>query len=89
MGRPRQPLTPGRRVTVRRADNSLVTGVVVEGPLEHLKPIGEFYLIGERLASLDKPVPARRGGRKSKRALRYETETGRLGMYEREKLILG
>lgn len=89
MGRPRQPLAPGRRVTVRRADRSLVSGVVVEGPLEHLRPIGEFYLIGERLPSLDKPKPARRSGRKSKRALQYETETGRIGMYERSKLIMG
>lgn len=46
-------------------------------------------MIGERLPSLDKPKPARRSGRKSKRALQYETETGRIGMYERSYLILG
>ena len=77
-------LEPGTRVTVRRISREVVTGMVI-GPVEHLKHIGEFYLIGGMPAG---PEPWWRGsGRKSKERLAWEQAQAALGMYERSELL--
>lgn len=77
-------LPPGTRVTVRRISREVVDGRVI-GPVEHLKHIGEFYLIGGMPAG---PEPWWRGsGRKSKERLAWEQNQGALGMYERSEIM--
>ena len=77
-------LEPGTRVTVRRISREVVTGRVI-GPVEHLRHIGEFYLIGGMPAG---PEPWWRGsGRKSQARLEWEHAQGALGMYERSELM--
>ena len=88
MGRKKQPLSLGRAVRVRRVNGEEARGVIAEGPIEHLRHIGEFYMVAQRVPTVDKPVTKRNSGRKSKRMLAYESETGRIGMYERSDIIL-
>ena len=88
MGRKKQPLSLGRKVQVRRVNGEEARGVIAEGPLEHLRHIGEFYIVAQRVPTVEKPVARRNSGRKSKRMLAYESETGRIGMYERAYIIL-
>ena len=77
-------LPTGSRVTVRRISREVVTGRVI-GPVEHLKHIGEFYLIGGMPAG---PEPWWRGsGRKSQARLEWEHAQAALGMYERSELL--
>ena len=76
-------LEPGCPVTVRRISREVVEGRVI-GPVEHLRHIGEFYLIGGMPAG---PEPWWRGsGRKSKERLDWEQAQGALGMYERSEI---
>ena len=86
MGRKRQPLSIGRAVRVRRVNGEEARGVIAEGPLSHLRHIGEFYVVAQRVPSVDKPEAKRNSGRKSSRMLQYESESGRIGMYERDYL---
>lgn len=73
------------RVTVRRISRETVSGVVVSGPIPHLRHIGEFYLIGGMPQG---PEPWWRGsGRKSRERLEWEHAQGALGMYERSELM--
>lgn len=88
MGRRKQPLSLGRAVKVRRINGEEARGVIAEGPIEHLRHIGEFYMVAQRVPTVDKPVAKRNSGRKSKKAIQYEEETGRIGMYERAFIIL-
>lgn len=88
MGRRKQPLSLGRAVKVRRVNGEEARGVIAEGPIEHLKHIGEFYIVAQRVPAVEKPVAKRNSGRKSKKMLAYESETGRIGMYERSYIIL-
>ena len=83
MGRKKQPLSIGRAVRVRRVNGEEARGVIAEGPLAHLRHIGEFYVVAQRVPTMEKPAAKRNSGRKSKRLLAYESETGRIGMYER------
>ena len=83
MGRKKQPLSLGRKVQVRRINGEEARGVIAEGPIEHLRHIGEFYMVAQRVPTVDKPVAKHNSGRKSKKMLAYESETGRIGMYER------
>lgn len=77
-------LPPGTRVTVRRISREEVSGKVISGPIEHLKHIGQFYLIGNMPQG---PEPWWRGsGRKSKERLAWEQNQGALGMYERAEI---
>ena len=77
-------LEPGTRVTVRRISRAVVDGRVI-GPVEHLRHIGEFYLIGSMPQG---PEPWWRGsGRKSKERLEWEHAQGALGMYERSEIL--
>ena len=77
-------LEPGTRVTVRRISREVVTGRVI-GPVEHLRHIGEFYLIGGMPAG---PEPWWRGsGRKSRERLEWERAQAALGMYERSEIV--
>lgn len=65
-----------------RINGETVRGVIAKGPIEHLQKIGEFYLVARFAPGC--PEPAYRGtGRKSRERIRYETETGAIGMYER------
>lgn len=78
------PLTPGTPVTVRRISRETVSGVVLSGPIPHLRHIGEFYLIGGMPQG---PEPWWRGsGRKSRERLEWEHAQGALGMYERAEI---
>lgn len=88
MGRKKQPLSLGRKVQVRRINGEEARGVIAEGPIQHLRHIGEFYIVAQRVPTVDKPVAKRNSGRKSNRMLQYESETGRIGMYERAYIIL-
>lgn len=88
MGRKKQPLSLGRAVKVRRINGEEARGVIAEGPLPHLRHIGEFYMVAQRVPTVDKPVAKRNSGRKSNKMLAYESETGRIGMYERSCIIL-
>lgn len=83
MGRKRQPLSIGRAVRVRRVNGEEARGVIAEGPLPLLRHIGEFYVVAQRVPTVEKPVAKRNSGRKSNRMLQYESESGRIGMYER------
>lgn len=73
---------------MRRVNGEEARGVIAEGPIEHLRHIGEFYMVAQRVPTVDKPVAKRNSGRKSKKMLAYESETGRIGMYERSCIIL-
>jgi hypothetical protein len=75
-------------VQVRRINGEEARGVIAEGPIQHLRHIGEFYIVAQRVPTVDKPVAKRNSGRKSNRMLQYESETGRIGMYERAYIIL-
>ena len=88
MGRKKQPLSLGRAVKVRRINGEEARGVIAEGPIQHLRHIGEFYMVAQRVPTAEKPVARRNSGRKSNRMLQYESETGRIGMYERAFIIL-
>lgn len=88
MGRKKQPLSLGRAVKVRRVNGEEARGVIAEGPIQHLRHIGEFYIVAQRVPTVEKPVARRNSGRKSNRMLQYESETGRIGMYERAYIIL-
>ena len=88
MGRKRQPLSIGRAVRVCRVNGEEARGVIAEGPLLHLRQIGEFYMVAQRVPTVEKPLAKRNSGRKSKKMLAYESETGRIGMYERSCIIL-
>ena len=79
------PLNPGKRVTVRRISKEEVSGKVISGPIEHLKHIGQFYLIGNMPKG---PEPWWRGsGRKSRERLAWEQDQGAIGMYERSEIV--
>lgn len=88
MGRKKQPLSLGRKVQVRRINGEEARGVIAEGPIEHLRHIGEFYIVAQRVPTVEKPLAKRNSGRKSNKMLAYESETGRIGMYERAFIIL-
>lgn len=74
----------GARVEARRINRETVRAVIAAGPIEHLKHIGEFYLIGKEAQS--EPKRARHPGPKSRKELNEEARTGILGMYERGEL---
>ena len=79
-----EALPVGQQVTVRRISREVVSGTVL-GRVEHLRHIGEFYLIGGMPAG---PEPWWRGsGRKSKERLEWEQAQGALGMYERSEIV--
>lgn len=79
-----EALLVGQRVTVRRISRETVSGVVLSGPIPHLRHTGEFYLIGGMPAG---PEPWWRGsGRKSRERLEWEHAQGALGMYERAEI---
>lgn len=83
MGRKRQPLSLGRAVRVRRVNGEEARGVIAEGPLPHLRHIGEFYMVAQRAPTADS---AQGGKRKSRRRTACDPDTGRIGMYERDYL---
>lgn len=62
--------------------------MIAEGPIAHLRHIGEFYMVAQSVATVEKPRPKRQSGRKSRVAIQYETESGRIGMYERGYIML-
>ena len=71
MGRKRQPLSIGRAVRVRRINGEEARGVIAEGPLPHLRHIGEFYMVAQRAPTEDSAQGGRRKTTKppSRRAL--------------------
>lgn len=83
MGRKKQPLSLGRAVKVRRINGEEARGVIAEGPLQHLRHIGEFYMVAQRAPTEDS---AQGGRRKSRRRTACDPDTGRIGMYERDYL---
>jgi len=83
--KPCKPLKPGTKVTVMRKNGEVIQGKTAGPPIEHLKQIGEFYLI---VKSPEGEEPFWRGsGRKSKERLLWEAQRSEIGMYAREKLM--
>lgn len=81
-----KPYRIGKRVTVRRISGDVVRGVIAQGPIEHLKHIGEFYLVAQRLP--ETPAPAYRGSaRRSKKLIAWQENQGAIGMYERSEIM--
>lgn len=79
------PLPTGTKVTVMRKRGEVIQGKTAGPPIEHLKQIGEFYLI---VKSPEGAEPFWRGsGRKSKERLLWEAQRSEIGMYAREKLM--
>lgn len=80
------PLPTGTKVTVMRKNGEVIQGKTAGPPIEHLKQIGEFYLI---VKSPDGEAPFWRGtGRKSRERLLWEARRCEIGMYEREQMTL-
>lgn len=82
-----EPLEIGRRVRVRRITKEAAEGVIVKGPLEHLRPVGEFYLIGKSADAGAEPW-YRGSGHKSRLLITWQEASGAIGMYEREKITV-
>lgn len=90
-GRPRtderktEPLPVGLAVRARRINGEIIQARIIGPPIEHLRPIGEYYTLGMVPAG---PEPSWRGtGRKSRERLRWEAERRTIGMYERCELL--
>lgn len=80
-----KPLKPGTPCTVMRKNGEVIQGKTAGPPIEHLKQIGEFYLI---VKSPDGEAPFWRGtGRKSRERLLWEAQRSEIGMYAREQLM--
>lgn len=75
-------LTPGTRTTVRRLNGEEAQGVIMGPAIEHLRHIGEFYLIGHKMPE------GRRRGRKSEASQAQEQPGNIIGMYERAYIRL-
>lgn len=74
----------GYGVKVRRCTGEIVQGWIASPPLEHLLPIGEFYIVSGHPMPPDGVIPYYRGtGRKSQARREYESTYCELGMYER------
>ena len=80
-----KPLQIGQRVRVQRISKEEVDAVVVKGPLNHLRHIGEFYLIGKSAGAGEEPG-YRGSARKSRELITWQEATGALGMYERAEI---
>ena len=78
-------LTPGTAVEVRRINGEIVRGAV-ERRIEHLRPVGEFYLIANPAAHPGNEPPYKGRGRKSPARLAWEAAHAPIGMYERSEI---
>ena len=81
-----KPLQIGQRVRVQRISREEVDAVIVKGPLNHLRHIGEFYLVGKSAGAGEEPG-YRGSARRSRELITWQEATGALGMYERAEIF--
>lgn len=72
---------------MRRINGEIVRGAV-EKRVEHLRPIGEFYLIANPAAHPGNEPPYSGRGRKTAERIAWEAAHAPLGMYERAEITV-
>lgn len=75
----------GLRCRARRISGDIVEAQILSAPIEHLRPFGEFYLLG----TLPPGPEPHRGSRgpKSRARIAWEEARREIGMYERGELL--